>query len=76
MDRFLRELSYIMAFQMVFSLPGKSLSYEMITRENVIYKDDNYPQVHSTTVFPFMKVISEEMFIFLHSCSTVFFFFY
>lgn len=51
MDRFLGELSYIMAYQTVFSLPGKSLSYEIITRENVIYKDDNYPQVHSKLDF-------------------------
>lgn len=45
------------AHQTVFSLPGKSLRYEIITRENAIYKDDNYPQVHlQYIVFAFEKV--------------------
>lgn len=35
-----------MTFLTVFSSLGKPLNYNLITRENIINKNDNYPQAH------------------------------
>lgn len=40
-----RRVCYMMTYLTVFSSPGKPLNYDIITRENMIYKNDNYFQV-------------------------------
>lgn len=40
-----RRVCYMMTYRTVFSSLGKLLNYDIITRENIINKNDNYPQV-------------------------------
>lgn len=40
-----RRVCYMMTHLTVLSLPAEPLNYDIITRENMIYMVDNYPQV-------------------------------
>lgn len=36
-------MTYLSAFSFFSGSPGKPLNYDIITKENMIYKDDDYP---------------------------------